>query len=393
MPPVRREIRQHVTIISPVKIVLREKSLYLNGITKKTKLMQKTRQFVLILSAAAWIMTMPACSNDNKNEGNPDPSIVPTQDVTTEAFYKGDIYGSGAGNLWIYFISDMEYDADLKDYIGPGYILCLDFNTTLAENADFATLAAGTYTSDYSADSHQPFTLNIANGDSFLSQYDSGGSTKTQNIAGGSVTVSLNKGYYCIDADLQLEDGSKYTYSFIGNISFLNRSKEGQMSNLTQDVSVDGMTQALLAYVGMAFTETSDLYTVIIAGPDYDLDNNFGLSDALTLSLNVTPGSSKEIPAGTYTLIDAATADDYDVGTALSGVYEPTYGGYFGSWFFSTAGQIESAARTGSIKVSHSGGNDYTFVIDLKDGYGHRISGTFSGHCLLKDWSQQKNSQ
>lgn len=354
--------------------------------------MQKTRQFVLILSAAAWIMTMPACSNDNKNEGNPDPSIVPTQDVTTEAFYKGDIYGSGAGNLWINFISDMEYDADLKDYIGPGYILCLDFNTTLAENADFATLAAGTYTSDYSADSHQPFTLNIANGDSFLSQYDSGGSTKTQNIAGGSVTVSLNKGYYCIDADLQLEDGSKYTYSFIGNISFLNRSKEGQMSNLTQDVSVDGMTQALLAYVGMAFTETSDLYTVIIAGPDYDLDNNFGLSDALTLSLNVTPGSSKEIPAGTYTLIDAATADDYDVGTALSGVYEPTYGGYFGSWFFSTAGQIESAARTGSIKVSHSGGNDYTFVIDLKDGYGHRISGTFSGLCLLKDWSQQKNS-
>ena len=79
------------------------------------------------------------------------------------------------------------------------------------------------------------------------------------------------------------------------------------MSNLAQDVTVSGLSQALLAYMGTAFTETSDLFTVILAGPDYDLDNNFGGSDALMLSFNVTPGSSKAIPDGTYTLIDAAS--------------------------------------------------------------------------------------
>ena len=30
----------------------------------------------------------------------------------------------------------------------------------------------------------------------------------------------------------------------------------------------------------MVFTETSDLYTVLLAGPDYDLDSNYGQSDA-----------------------------------------------------------------------------------------------------------------
>ncbi len=352
--------------------------------------MLKLRHILSLAGAAAWLVTMSACSTDDKG-GNTPPTVVPTQDVTTEAFYKGDIYGSGAGNLWINFISKMEYDASHKDYVGPGYILCLDFNTVLAENADFAELADGTYTSDFSADSHQPLTLNIANGDSFLTRYTDSGSPKTLGITGGTVKVSRDEGYYRIEANLQLEDSSEYHYSFVGPISFLNRSKEGQMSNLAQDVTVSGLSQALLAYMGTAFTETSDLFTVILAGPDYDLDNNFGGSDALMLSFNVTPGSSKAIPDGTYTLIDAASADDYPVGTALSGVYEPTYGGYFGSWYFSTASQVESAARTGSIKVTRSGEDDYTFEIDLKDGYGHRISATYTGKCLVKDWSQRQN--
>ena len=159
------------------------------------------------------------------------------------------------------------------------------------------------------------------------------------------------------------------------------------MSNMTQDVVLSGMSQALVAYGGYAFTETSDLYTVIIAGPDYDLDSNFGQSDALMLSVNVTPGSSDGIPSGTYTIIDANTADDYDVNTALSGVYEPIYGGYFGSWYFSTENRIEASVRGGSVTITDNGNDNYTFEIALEDGYGHKISGTYSGPCQVEDWS------
>ena len=110
-------------------------------------------------------------------------------------------------------------------------------------------------------------------------------------------------------------------------------------------------------------------------------------SDALMLSVNVTPGSSDGIPSGTYTIIDANTADDYDVNTALSGVYEPTYGGYFGSWYFSTENRIEASVRGGSVTITDNGNDNYTFEIALEDGYGHKITGTYSGSCQVEDWS------
>lgn len=105
------------------------------------------------------------------------------------------------------------------------------------------------------------------------------------------------------------------------------------------------------------------------------------------LSVNVTPGSSTGIPSGTYTVIDALTADDYDVNTLLSGVYEPAYGGYFGAWYFSTTGKVEASLRSGTVTVTNRGGNEYTFEIDLKDGYGHRITGSYAGVCRVEDWS------
>lgn len=261
--------------------------------------MRKATRFFRFLSIALLTAAVAACSDsDNDNPTTPPggdggsgggSEVVPTEGVTTEAFYKGDLYGTGSGNLWINFISEMEYDDFEEDYIGPGYILCLDFNTTLAQNADFATLAEGTYTCDYASDSHETFTLNVALGDSYLVRYAEGGGSESFDITGGTVTVAIREDYYCIDAALTLSDNSEYSYSFVGKLSFLNRSNEGQMSNLTDDVALSGMTQAMAAYYGASFTDTSDFYTVIIAGPDYDLDINYGTSDALMLTLNVTP--------------------------------------------------------------------------------------------------------
>lgn len=358
--------------------------------------MRKSNFFLRFLSIAALSFALTACSSDDsdgagkggKDDGDPDEEVItPTEGVTTEAFYKGDYYGKGTGNLWINFRSEMKYDDLEEDYIGPGYILCLDFNTALAENADFARLAEGIYTCGGASDTHEAFTLNAAEGDSYVTFYESNGSSKTLDVADGTVTVSIRQSYYSIEAALKLDDGTDYAYSFVGTISFINRSDEGQMSNLTQDTALTDMTQALLAYNGTVFTETSDLYIVILAGPEYDLDINYGASDALMFSVNVTPGSAQGIPSGTYTVIDAATADDYPAGTALSGVYDPTYGGYFGSWYFSTRNKTEASVRGGKIDVTDLGNGTYTFDVELQDGYGHRITGRYSGSCRVEDWS------
>lgn len=158
-------------------------------------------------------------------------------------------------------------------------------------------------------------------------------------------------------------------------------------TSFVTESALTGLTQALLMYNGEAFTPTSDLFIILIAGPDYDLDVNFGQSDALMISVNVTPGSSTGIPSGTYTIIDAEQADDYPVGTALNGVYNTTYGGYFGSWFYSTRNKLESSVRGGKVVITNNGQDSYKFDIQFEDGYGHKITGTYSGKCRVEDWS------
>lgn len=348
--------------------------------------MRKTRLFLSCTGIFA-LTLFGACADDETiTKGGGDATITPTEGVITEAFYKGDHYGTGTGNLWINFRSEMELEPNMGDYIGPGYILCLDFNTLLAKNADFAQLTEGTYTGS-ETDTHAAFTLNVADGDSYLTRYEADGASDMLNIVAGTVTVSVEQGYYRLEAELKLEDGSDYPYSFIGDLVFVNRSTEGMMSNLTEDVRITELSQGLVAYNGTTFTETSDLYIVLLAGPQYDLDTNYGNSDAVMISFNVTPGASDGIPSGTYSIIDAETADDYPVGTALSGVFNPNYGGYFGSWFYSTRNKLEASMRGGSVVVTNSGSDNYTFSILLQDGYGKKVEGSYSGKCSFEDWS------
>lgn len=326
-----------------------------------------------------------ACSDDDPETPvicPPDPGI--TTNMTVEGYYKGDIYETNTGNLWINFLSkDLVWDANEEDYTGNGELVCIDLNTVLAANPDHAELAAGTY---IGADSHAEFTMNIDYGDSFVNFY-SGTSVDAQQVVGGTVNVSKSGANTVIDAELELENGDTYDFEYTGPITFYNRSSEGQMSNLTSDVDVTGLTQGLVMYGGTSFTETSDYYMVILAGADFDLEDNYGSAPSLNFGLNVVPGSNDGIPTGTYTLINAMEADDYDVNTALSGVYEPAYGGFFGSWYFAASDALEAAMQTGTVKVVNNGSDNYEFTFDLKDGYGHSVKGSYRGNVLFADAS------
>lgn len=332
---------------------------------------------------SSFALGFAACSDDDDESPvicPPDPGV--TTDMTVEGYYKGDIYETNTGNLWINFLSkDLVWDADEEDYTGNGELVCIDLNTVIAANPDYAELAVGTY---IGADDHSEFTMNIDYGDSFVNFY-SGTSVDAQQVVGGTVNVSKSGDNTVIDAQLELENGDTYDFEYTGPITFYNRSGEGQMSNLTSDIDVTGLTQGVVMYGGTAFTETSDYYMVVLAGADFDLENNYGNAPSLNFGLNVTPGSNNGIPTGTYTLINAMEADDYDVNTALSGVYEPAYGGFFGSWYFAASDALEAAMQTGTVKVVNNGNDNYEFTFDLKDGYGHSVKGSFRGNVLFAD--------
>lgn len=352
--------------------------------------MRRIRLFLCYLGALTLIAAFASCSDDKNEEGGGgggEEIVVPTKGVSLEAFYKGDYYSAGTGNLWINFKSDMQFDEDTRDYIGPGYLLCLDFNTALAENADFAKLAEGVYTAD-KTDTYAAFTLNVADGDSYITFYEADGFSEMKEITAGTVTVTIEQDYYHLEAALKLEDDTDYPYSFIGKLTAYNRVEgEGKMSNLTGDVTISELSQALVIYYGEAFTSTSDLYTVVLAGSEYNLGINYGASDAMMISVNVLPGKSDGIPTGIYPLIDVATADDYPIYTALSGLFDFTYSGYYGSWFFSTVNQLESSMLEGGVVIVNLGNNNYSFTFSMKDGYGHKVEGFYQGACRMEDAS------
>lgn len=338
---------------------------------------------------AATSLSMVSCSDDDDpKEPVIDPVEPVTTDIRTEGYYKGDIYDAGTGNLWINFISkDLTWDDMEEEYTGTGDIVCLDFNTMLAGNPDLATLADGTYKAG--DDTHAEFTVNIGPDDSFVVKYTDGKSTDYE-ITDAVVTVTTDDkaGVQVIDASLTLDDASVYTLKYVGKISVINRTGEGQMSNLTGNVTLDNLTQGVALYWGETFTETSDYCALILAGADYNLDVNYGDAPAITIGLNVTPGSSTGIPTGTYTVIDAMEADDYEPATALSGVYDLSVGGYFGTWYFHAADALEASMRKGTVDVTNNGNNNYKIVIDLEDGYGHTVKGTFSGVLSFEDISE-----
>ena len=82
------------------------------------------------------------------------------------------------------------------------------------------------------------------------------------------------------------------------------------MSNLTGDCEVAEFAQGSQTYLGDLFeTGESEMYMVVLADDDYDLNTNFGLGQSIILYLNVPNGSSEGVPAGTYEgLLDAYTA-------------------------------------------------------------------------------------
>ncbi len=343
----------------------------------------KTKLILSLFATAA--LTFTACSDDDDNNApiiDPVEPVSPTTNISNEGYYKGDIYGNETGNLWVNFMTEgLTWDDFEEDYTGTGAIVCLDFNTDLASNPDFATLSNGEY---HAAATHALHTLNI-DGDSYVTTYDANGSAQHE-VTGGKVTVSTKDGYTIVKAELILDNDTEYNFDYAGKLKIINRTNEGFMSNLTSDMTIGSLTQGVIQYFGYTFTETSDYCAVTLAGADYNLDENFGNAPAIMLGLNVTPGSAG-IPSGTYTLIDAMEADDYDVNTALSGVYEPSLGGFFGTWFFHSLEGYEAALQTGEVSVVNNGNSTYKITFNLKDGYGHSISGTYSGSLSFEDYS------
>lgn len=298
----------------------------------------------------------------------PDTPVL-TEGVKSEGYYKGDYHDEGTGNYWINFTIDDPTDPE------GNYILCLDFNGSLAADPDFAQLSEGDYPMN-DGKSYPAGTLN-GDGDTYVARHDEDGDFIYSEAQSGSARIELVDGLYKVTCTLTLDKDEPYTFEYYGPLAFYNRTLDGNMSNLTEDVELH-FTQGMAIYYGDIYEMGSDAWNVLLAEADYDLNVNYGPGDAVQLAFNVTNGAGDYIPDGEYTLLDANTAEELPAGTMLAGMYDPSYGGYWGCWFYSVRRLVEARLDSGTVTVSRTG-EIYTLKLQLKDGAGRNVTSTYTG--------------
>lgn len=333
----------------------------------------------LFLAAIMSAMLVACDKDDDKTtpvEPTPDPTPeipwTPTEGISTESYYKGEGETEGVANCWINFVSD-DYVMDDWGDVTSGYILIVDFNTVVAANPDFATLAEGTYTISEEVASFTAGATKTACVD---------GQTVETQYAGGTVEVARQGDMYKIECKLLDSDANEFEFSYTGGVTFINRSDKGEMSNLTGDVAIGELTQGYFGLMGESMFEgaDSDMAVMVLAGSDFDLEVFYGNSDSVCLYFNI-PIGAEEIPDGTYEVL-SDDATNIPAGTMVPGLKDGIT--IYGTWFFSTERKLESSVRGGSVTVSHEG-NVFDVKIELLDGYGNKISGSYKGQ--LEDYS------
>lgn len=345
--------------------------------------MKKVLKSLLYSAFCAFTALSFSACNDNDEDK---PIIINSPPYTlcynTDAYYKGDIYNAGTGSLSIKFQhNSLSYDATIEDFKGQGYILCLNFNIPLPSNPDYVILPDGSYAGTQSDENHAEFTLNLADGESYITIYEGDGKPSTYDFTSAKVYI-VHKGYGCnIHARLLRSDGFDFDFDFLATFpDIINISNEGEQSNLSKDLDLTAkLTQGCFTILSDRLkTKASNYATIILAGKDYDIENNYGKDHSVTIGINVTPGAEL-LPDGTYEILNFDTTNDLNPFTAYPGSYESAIDSYKGCWYRNSSYGFQAALRKGSVSINRTSATAYIIKYDLLDGYNHHVTGTYKG--------------
>lgn len=332
--------------------------------------------------------SMAACSDDPENPETPagpgqNPpaeatapiTVVESPQYSSIGGYFGDYNDAGTGNYTVQLVTKgMTWDEDNNTYFGPGEIVYLEFNSALASNPNLGEITTGTYTI-----AQDDYSLNTCSGS--ITSYAADGEETWLTISSGSFDVSHSGNVYSIAGTVTLDDNTEKSIDFTGTLTFLNRSGEGDMSNLETNFTVTGLTKAGAINFGQAFSEESNYCAIMLGDDRFNLDENIGSGSSLNFGINIAPDATDGIPSGTYTVTNCLETETFPVGSAWDGFYYADYAGYYGCWYF-FGDYIESALMSGTLDVENHGDGTYTLTFNMADAYGHKVNGTYTGALL-----------
>lgn len=285
---------------------------------------------ILLLTVAMFA----ACSKDSPTaQPQPEPPFVePTPErveyTRSNVVYYGDEGYTGVSDMWkIMLYTDMEIDP-AGNPVGPGKLICISCNAPLSEGMDLDVLA-GTYTmsrtsNDFSAGTFNDgrlMTIDLPDGSISMPDFSFYG-----ELAEGQTDFDpdlLREGYCSVVRNVDgtytisgIMTGTKFLkryFSYTGMIEPVNRSETPDESlpnsNLTEDIRLEGMTQARLQDMGDYFflqDNSYRMFRLMLAEPGVDISASQASGDGRYLKLEIFVENDADVeqglPVGEYTM-------------------------------------------------------------------------------------------
>ena len=272
-------------------------------------------------------------------------------------FFGGEYYDEGPRHNYYFVLSDVEVDGN-EAVEGATYYYFDVYSDELNENL---TLPNGVYTFD--------ITNSYADG-TFTEEYGfafyAGGSQDTvwyMYDAGSTLTVTDGK----IVAELLMQDGSKHTVTYEGDLSF----EAAGGSELTEDmeINVSGWTIYAEYYDQFYSNDTDNWYVSIYE----DFESGSGRYFVLDLLADFATSVDYR---GTFT-----ASDSCGINTFMPGYIDDGY--LAGSWYAEledgSVSGIMAPLTDGTITVTYNGDGTQTFAFDCRNDLGYKITGTVQG--------------
>lgn len=180
-------------------------------------------------------------------------------------------------------------------------------------------------------------------------------------IISGSVVITKSSAY-TVSGTVTTEDNKQYQLSFRGTVPFID-----MIEPLTNTLS-----KGQLWYIGDAYSNNLNVYTIRLGASDVDLSNFSGSGDAMQIEVYTPKTATNGIPSGTYPI---KLINENIVNSALAGEYNSNDNADYGTIYYTSD---KLFVNQGTIVITNKGNNNYNLNFNLKDDYyGYNIIRNF----------------
>ncbi len=303
-------------------------------------------------------------------------------DKSIYSYYFGILEPESNVNNYYFALTDGTFEFTDNTYAmtSPGHVLVLDLYANAGEN--WREIPTGVFESSEAADDHT-----YSSQFSGVRHYASASSKGAQYSLSGPVTITEEEdGTYTVTASFLGENNVEQSMVYKGELKLVNGAHSYAMPQYDGDMYVDGK-YATAVYNGDLFENGSGAMSIQIWDEKYEADGAGGLSATLMIFGKLFAESTITIEPGQYVAGTTLTKGTWMPCAELSmmGVIIPigTYGHYDDG---SELGYF-SYASEGTIDIEKSEDGQYNITFDLKNGFGDKLQGKYTGMIDIYDES------